>query len=97
MISTMTILNFSEKDIKIKTIKGLFANVFENNCLEQFSNVYLNKSLCQEIEANPNYDNHPRGGGGKQGDGLFFTNLNYAKIGDNYMQIYNKQNKHNCI
>ena len=42
----MTILNFSEKDIKIKTIKGLFANVFENNCLEHFSNVYLNKSLC---------------------------------------------------
>ena len=50
------------------------------------------------LEANPNYGNHPRGGGGgKQGDGLFFTNLNYAKIRDNYIQIYNKQNKHNCI
>ena len=56
---------------------------------------------CQEFEANPNYGNHPRegeeGGGGKQGNGLFFTNFNYAKIRDNYMQIYNKQNKHNCI
>ena len=37
------------------------------------------------------------GGGGEQGDGLFFTNLNYAKIRDNYMQVYNKQNKNNCI
>ena len=51
---------------------------------------------CQEFEVNPNYGNHPKGGG-KQGDGLFFTNLNYVKIRDNYMQIYNKQNKHNCI
>ena len=23
--------------------------------------------------------------------------LNYAKIRDNYMQVYNKQNKDNCI
>ena len=63
----------------------------------------LNKKPCsdtnfQEFEANPNYGNHPRGGrGGKQGDGIFFTNLNYAKIRDNYMQVYNKQNKDNCI
>ena len=53
--------------------------------------------VCQEFEANPNYGNHPREGGGKKGDGLFFTNLNYAKIRDNYMQVYNKQNKDNCI
>ena len=52
---------------------------------------------CQKFEANPNYGNHPGGEGGKYGDGLFFTNLNYAKIRDNYMQIYNKQTKHNCI
>ena len=46
------------------------------------------------FEANTNYDNHPRGGGGgKQGDVIFFTNLNYAKIRDNYMQVYNKQIK----
>ena len=56
----------------------------------------MGKQLCQEFEANPNYGNHPKMGG-KQSGGLFFTNLNYVKIRDNYMQIYNKQNKHNCI
>ena len=37
------------------------------------------------------------GEGSEQGDDLFFTNLNYVKIRDNYMQVYNKQNKDNCI
>ena len=30
---------------------------------------------CQEFQANPTYGNHLRGGG-EQGDGLFFANLN---------------------
>ena len=52
---------------------------------------------CQEFGANPTYGNHPIGGGGEQGDQSLFLNLNYVKVRDNYMQVYNKQYKDNCI
>ena len=89
-------MTYNDYNISQMVSLSTFVHLVHFPCSISVIQLYSNTINCQEFEANPNYGNHPRGGG-KQGDGLFFTNLNYAKIRDNYMKIYNKQNKHNCI
>ena len=51
--------------------------------------------LCWEFEANPTYDNHPRGEVNRVM--VSFANLNYVKEETIYMQVYDRQYKDNCI
>ena len=58
--------------------------------------LYFSFHCVRKLEANPNYGNHPRGGGVNKVM-VSFCKFKQVKIRDNYMQIYNKQNKHSCI
>ena len=73
----------------------LYVLLSKNELSLQLDSLKKRKDLCQELETNPTYGNHPREGVNRVM--VSFCKFKQVNARDNYMQVYNNQYIDNCI